>query len=434
MMPRKSDAAPGGAVGGENAMITRRNLLEAAGRGAVLAGAGHTLSHAFVNRAEAEPAALNLPAQLPEGTRQEAVLDALPGKRPLIKLSYRPPNYETPVDLLRGAITPNDAFFVRYHLSDIPEVNAQEWRLSVGGDGANNALSLSLDELRRLPAVEVAAVCQCSGNRRGLFEPHVPGVQWGYGAMGCARWKGARLKDVLDRAGLKSEAIEIVLAGTDKGPVDKTPPFVKSIPVWKAVEDTTLIAYEMNGGPLPHWNGFPARIVVPGWTATYWMKHVSRIEVATKPFEGFWMKSAYRIPLGRFPIVARFASQETAANTPITEMVVNALITSHADGATVKAGGQVTLSGVAWDAGYGISAVDLSTDGGRTWTAATLGEDLGRFAFRPFSSALTALAPGAWRVMARATNRIGQTQAAALIANPAGYHHNVIQTLNLVAA
>jgi hypothetical protein len=146
------------------------------------------------------------------------------------------------------------------------------------------------------------------------------------------------------------------------------------------------------------------------------------------------MKSAYRIPLGRFPIVVRFASQETAANTPITEMVVNALITSHVDGATVRTGGQVTLSGVAWDAGYGISAVDISTDGGSTWTAATLGEDLGRFAFRPFSSALTAPAPGAWRVMARATNRIGQTQAAALIANPAGYHHNVIQTLNLVSA
>ncbi len=415
-------------------MITRRNLLEAAGRGAMLAGAGPIFSQAFVSRANGDAPVLNVPAQLPEGTRQEAMLDALPGKKPLIKLSYRPPNYETPVELLRDAITPNEAFFVRYHLSDIPEVNARDWRLSVGGEGANGALSLDLDDLRRLPAVEVAAVCQCSGNRRGLFDPHVPGVQWGYGAMGCARWKGARLKDVLDRAGLKSEALEIVLAGTDRGPVDKTPLFVKSIPVWKAIEDTTLIAYEMNGGPLPHWNGFPARIVVPGWTATYWMKHISRIEVATKPFEGFWMKSAYRIPVGRFPVVTRFASQETAANTPITEMVVNALMTSHVDGATVTAGSKIMVSGVAWDAGYGISAVDVSTDGGRTWTAATLGEDLGRFAFRPFSSTLTAPAAGSWQVTARATNRIGQTQAAALIANPAGYHHNVIQTLNLVAA
>src|SRR5712671_3017024 len=316
-------------------MITRRMLLEAAGRGAILVGAGHELSRTFLNRAEAQTATSSLPAQLPEGTRQHAVLDALPSKQPLIKLSYRPPNYETPIELLRAAITPNDAFFVRYHLSDIPEVNAQTWRLSIGGEGASGEASLTFDELKRLPAVEVAAVCQCSGNRRGLYEPHVPGVQWGYGAMGCARWKGARLKDVLDRVGFKNEALEIVVAGADKGAVDKTPEFIKSIPVWKAIEDTTIVAYEMNGKPLPHWNGFPARIVVPGWTATYWLKHVTAISAATKPFEGFWMKSAYRIPLGKFPVVSRFASQETAVNTPITEMVVNSLFFFH-DAATTE--------------------------------------------------------------------------------------------------
>ncbi len=415
-------------------MITRRSLLEAAGRGAILVGAGYELSRTLVGRAEAQTATLSLPAQLPQGARQQAVLDALPGKQPLIKLSYRPPNYETPIELLRAAITPNDAFFVRYHLSDIPEVNAQTWRLSIGGEGANGERSLTFDELKQLPAVEVAAVCQCSGNRRGLFEPHVPGVEWGYGAMGCARWKGARLKDVLDRVGLKNEALEIVVAGTDKGSVDKTPEFIKSIPVWKAIEDTTIVAYEMNGQPLPHWNGFPARIVVPGWTATYWMKHVSRINVVTKPFDGFWMKSAYRIPLGKFPIVARFASQETAVNTPITEMVVNSLVTSHPDGATVQAGGRVTIGGLAWDAGYGIHAVEISTDGGSTWTAAALGEDIGRFAFRTFSHAVAVPMKGSYKIMARATNKIGQSQATALIANPAGYHHNVIQTLNLVAS
>lgn len=415
-------------------MITRRSLLEAAGTGAIIAGGGREVWRALASEAKAESASPVLPSQLPAGTRQAALLDALPGKKPLLKLSYRPPNYETPVEMLSTAITPNDAFFVRYHLADIPEVNAQTWRLSIGGVGAEREASLSLDELRQLPAVEVAAVCQCSGNRRGLFEPHVPGVEWGYGAMGCARWKGARLKDVLDRVGLKREALEIVLAGTDKGAVDKTPLFVKSLPVWKAIEDTTLVAYEMNGSPLPHWNGFPARIVVPGWTATYWMKHVTRIDVVTKPFEGFWMKSAYRIPVGKFPVVAHFASQETAVNTPITEMVVNSLMTSHIDGATVKAGGTATIGGVAWDAGYGIHAVDISTDGGRTWTAAALGEDLGRFAFRSFSYALPVPAKGKYKITARATNRIGQSQAAALIANPAGYHHNVLQTINLVAA
>src|SRR5205807_9054955 len=178
-----------------------------------------------------------------------------------------------------------------------------------------------------------------------------------------------------DIVGFKKETIEIVFDGADDPAVDKTPDFVKSIPVWKALEETTLVAYEMNGEPLPHWNGFPARIVVPGWTATYWMKHLTSITVATKPFDGFWMKSAYRIPLGRFPVVARFTSQETAVNTPITEIVVNSLITNPADGANVKMG-PVAMGGIAWDGGYGINTVEVSSDGGKTWLAATLGEDL----------------------------------------------------------
>ena len=375
-------------------------------------------------------AGLDLPAALPEGVRGSAVLDALPGKKPLIKLSYRPPNYETPLEYFRTAITPNDAFFVRYHLSVIPEVDAKTWKLAVGGDGANGTAQITLDDLKAMPAAEVVAVNQCSGNRRGLFEPHVPGVEWGYGAMGCARWKGARLKDVLDKVGLKKEAIEIVFGGADGPPVDKTPDFVKSIPVWKGIEETTLIAYEMNGAPLPHWNGFPARIIVPGWTGTYWMKHVTSINAVTKPDSNFWMNPAYRIPLGKFPIVARFTSQETAANTPITEMVVNSLITSHADGASVTAGSPV--GGIAWDGGYGIRSVEVSLDGGKSWQAAALGEDLGKFAFRTWSLPLTA--KGKVTVMARASNAIGQTQTPALIHNPAGYHHNVVHSIALTVA
>ena len=217
-----------------------------------------------------------------------------------------------------------------------------------------------------MPAVEVVAVNQCSGNRRGLSKPHVAGVEWGYGAMGCARWKGARLKDILDKVGLKKEAIEIVFNGADGPAFDKTPDFIKSIPVWKAIDENTIIAYEMNGQPLPHLNGFPARLIVPGWTGTYWMKHSSSITALTKPQGGFWMNPAYRIPLGKFPLVARFTSQEYAPNTPITEIVVNSLITSHRDGAKVNAG-KVTVSGMAWDGGYGIRAVQVSTDGGKTW-------------------------------------------------------------------
>jgi DMSO/TMAO reductase YedYZ molybdopterin-dependent catalytic subunit len=412
-------------------MINRRSLLGTAGAGAALAGGGLALPRLFGGQVDAQTLAL-APA-LPEGTREHAALDALPGKKPLIKLSYRPPNYEAPIEYLRTAVTPNDEFFVRYHLSDIPRVDARTWKLAIGGDGANGQATFDLDALKRLPAVEVTAVCQCSGNRRGLFQPHVPGVEWGYGAMGCARWKGARLKDVLDKAGLKKEAIEIVFNGADGPAVDKTPDFVKSLPVWKAIEETTIVAYEMNGEPLPHWNGFPARIVVPGWTATYWMKHIVSINAVTKPFEGFWMKSAYRIPVGKFPVVARFISQETAANTPITEMVVNSLITTHADGTAVKAGARVNIGGIAWDGGYGIRTVEVSTNGGKTWAAATLGADNGKFALRTWTYAFTPQR-GRTSVMARAANAIGQGQTAALILNPAGYHHNVMQSVTLVAA
>ena len=215
---------------------------------------------------------------------------------------------------------------------------------------------------------------------------------------------------------------------------DKTPDFIKSLPTWKAIEETTLVAYEMNGAPLPHFNGFPARLIVPGWTGTYWMKHLTSVSASTKPESGFWMNPAYRIPLGKFPLVARFISQESAVNTPITEMVVNSLITDPADGATVRMGAPVNIGGIAWDGGYGISMVEVSSDGGATWAAATLGEDLGRFAFRTFSYKFSPKAPGKQTVMARAANKIGQTQTTELIQNPAGYHHNVVHSITFNVA
>jgi DMSO/TMAO reductase YedYZ molybdopterin-dependent catalytic subunit len=403
-------------------MITRRHLLGTAGAGVALA----------VSRSKfAQAASAGLTPGVPEGVASVATMEALPGKKPLIKLSYRPPNYESPLEYFRTPITPNDQFFVRYHLPDIPQVDAATYKIKTGGEGANTPFELTLDELKKMPAFEVVAVNQCSGNRRGLSNPHVVGVEWGYGAMGCARWKGARLKDVLEKAGLKKEAIEVAFDGADGPVVDKTPDFIKSIPAWKAVEETTLIAYEMNGQPLPHWNGFPARIVVPGWTGTYWMKHVIAINALTKPQGGFWMNPAYRVPLGKFPLRDRFVSQENATSTPITEMVVNSLITSYRDGAKVNAG-KVTVSGMAWDGGYGISSVQVSTDGGKTWGRATLGQDLGRFAFRPWSFDLTAK-KGKNTVMVNATNKLGQSQTSELIFNPAGYHNNVMQSITLNA-
>ena len=228
--------------------------------------------------------------------------------------------------------------------------------------------TLDLPSLQRdFEQVELAAVCQCSGNRRGLSDPHVAGVEWGIGAMGNARWKGVRLKDVLARAVPKKEALEVVFNGADHGSLEATPDFMKSIPVWKAIDENTLLAWQMNGAPLPHWNGAPVRLVVPGWTATYWMKHLISIQVVSQPFKNFWMSTAYRIPKGKFPVVDRFLSQETDVNTPITDIVVNSLLTSPREGQQVPLRcSQVEVKGIAWDNGSGIRTVEVSADGGQT--------------------------------------------------------------------
>jgi DMSO/TMAO reductase YedYZ molybdopterin-dependent catalytic subunit len=364
----------------------------------------------------------------------EAELVALPGKRPLLKRTFRPPNFETPLPDLRRPFTPNDAFFVRYHLPVIPEIDARAWRLRVGGVSAGRELELSLDDLKRqFERVSVAAVNQCSGNRRGLFSPRVPGVQWGNGAMGNALWTGVRLRDVLAKANLRAQTLEIVFEGADAAVMPATPAFVKSLPVEKALDPNTLIAFEMNGEPLPQANGAPARLVVPGWTATYWLKHLRGIRAVDAAFDGFWMKSAYRLPAGLFP-GARFPSQEAADTVPITDILVNSLVTSHVSGERLARGRRANLEGWAWDGGNGITAVDISLDAGQSWRSATLGKDLGRFAWRGFRFSLDTQRPGTFDVQVRAASRDGTRQPPSLIANPSGYHHNKIQMLSLEVA
>ena len=409
-------------------MQTRRDFLKVSAGGLLLAGGIHG--------GDPASAADSLgPAALPSGTLQSAQLAALPGKLPLIKKSFRPPNFETPVRFFNEAFTPNDAFFVRYHLADIPQVGVQNWKLAIAGDALDKPFEITYEELLRdFEQVEVAAVCMCSGNRRGLSQPHVPGVQWGHGAIGNARWRGVRLRDLLTKAGLRKDALEIVFDGADRGVLDKTPDFVKSIPAWKAMEENTLVALEMNGEKLPHWNGFPARIVVPGWTATYWMKHLTSIAASAKPYQGFWMNPAYRIPKGRFPIVDRFVSQETELNTPITEMVVNSLVTNLEEGQKFVLGQEIAVAGVAWDGGFGIAAVEVSEDGGRNWRSVQLGADMGRFSWRQWLHRFTPARAGNHTVMAKATNRAGATQTFDLIFNPAGYHNNVVQRINIEVA
>lgn len=411
-------------------MPSRRNFLRTTG-GLALASAGTWLA------TPARGAVPNPPgfAPLPAGAVASGDLEAIAGKVPLIKRTWRPPNYETPLSYFAEEFTPNQAFFVRYHLPSIPQIAADKWILRIGGDAVTTPFELNLEQLKRdFPGVELAAVNQCSGNRRGLFDPHVAGVEWGAGAMGNARWTGVRLKDVLAQAGLRKDALEIVFDGADGPLLASTPDFQKSIPVWKALDDNTLIAYLMNGEPLPHWNGFPARIVVAGWAGTYWMKHLTSINAISKPFDNFWVKTAYRIPTNRFPIVEHFASQVTEVNEPITEILVNSIITNVAVGQEVAAGSAFEAKGVAWDSGRGIVSVDVSADGGRSWRSAALGTDYGRFSFRSFSQTFTLTERGTHIVMARATNRAGATQTMELIPNPAGYCHNVVQRIAINVA
>jgi len=393
-------------------MTSRRDLLRAAAGGVLLGGAGRRL----------------LAVETAAGAEE---LGTLPGKKPLIRRSWRPPNYETPLADLVPAFTPNDSFFVRYHLSVIPQIDVETWRLKVGGAGAQKPLVLTLRDLKRdFKRVTLAAVNQCSGNRRGLFTPRVPGVQWGNGAMGNAEWSGVRLRDLLGRSAVAANAVEVVFNGADAPVLPATPDFLKSLPVERALDENTLVAYEMNGHPLPHWNGAPARLVVPGWTGTYWVKHLTEIRVDTAPFDGFWVKGAYRIPTGAFP-GARFKTQETPETTPITEILVNSLITSHVSGEKLRHGARVELAGKAWDGGAGIAVVEISTDGRQSWQAAELGRDLGRFAWREFRYRLDTSKPGALLVAVRARSRDGARQPDKLTPNPAGYHDNIVQTVAL---
>jgi len=397
-------------------MTSRRTILRATANGLALAATGLLGRNAW--------------ADLPRGALDAAALETLAGKQPLRRRSFRPPNYETPLGYFDDVITPNERFFVRWHLANIPQINASTWRLDVGGDAAAQGLQLSLDQLQHeFEPAELVAVCQCAGNRRGFSDPHVLGVQWGSGAMGNARWKGARLKDILARAGVRKDAVEVAFNGTDRAPLDATPAFVKSLPASKAMDENTLVAYEMNGAPLPHLNGFPARIVVPGWISTYWMKQVSVIRALSQPLTSFWMNTAYRMPKGKFAVVDRFLSQESETSTPITEILVNSLITQPAEGARLPIGKVVNVTGLAWDGGAGVRRIEVSLDGGGSWGTADLGPDMGRFSFRPWRFSFTPATPGHQFIMARASNAQGTTQPSELIFNPPGYHNNVVQKL-----
>jgi sulfite dehydrogenase (cytochrome) subunit A len=373
----------------------------------------------------------------PEGTIE---LPFANGKRPLVKfpqkrelllVTRRPPQLETPFAVFNeGLITPNDAFFVRYHLANIPlKIDDATFRCEVKGS-VKTPLSLGIDDLKKnFEQVEVTAVCQCSGNSRGFSQPRVGGGQLGNGAMGNATWRGVRLKDVLEKAGLAADAKQVSFNGLDTPAVEKTPDFVKALDLDQVMAGEVILAHTMNGEPLPMLNGFPLRVVVPGYYATYWVKHVSEITVLSEPFSGFWVAGAYRIPATAGACVEPGATPKSTV--PISRMNVRSFITSHGDGAKVKAGAPVTVRGIAFDGGDGISEVQFSADGGKTWTGTELGADAGRFSFREWKLSLNPSGPAAQAWKVRAFNRVGQSQPLDPLWNPAGYMRNVVETVNV---
>jgi sulfite dehydrogenase len=363
----------------------------------------------------------------------ERPLVKYPQKRPLLRLTARPPQLETPFSVFNeGVITPNDAFFVRYHLTLSPpaaeQLTPERFRLQIRGAVAS-PLTFSMDELKRLEAVEVVAVNQCSGNSRGFSQPRVPGGQSGNGMMGNARWKGVPLKTVLARAGLKAKAREVVFNGADAPVLEQTPDFIKSLPLDHANDGEVMLAWEMNGEALPWLNGYPLRLVVPGHFGTYWVKHLNDIEVVTEPFNGYWMNPAYRIPDNACACVEPGTKPDKTI--PIKRYNVRSFITSVPNGGELKAGATTKLKGFAFDGGYGIKTVLVSTDNGKTWRDAELGKDLGRYSFREWTTEFTPRELGRAILKVRAINRIGQSQPDDPLWNPPGYMRNEVERLEV---
>src|ERR1700684_2076367 len=309
-------------------LVSRRHFFHAAGAFAAMAATSPGRADDFVD--------LDLPS---EPVRRE-LTSAFPQKGQMILQRGRPPLLETPFEVFdRGVFTPNDQFFVRWHWAVIPQqVDVTSFRLVVRGH-VNQTLSLPLSDVLAMPQVELAAVNQCSGNSRGLFKPRVPGGQWFNGAMGNAKWTGVRLRDVLDRAGVKAGAVAVRFNGLDEPVIDTAPDFMKSLDIDHARDGEVMIAYQMNGEQLPVLNGFPLRLIVPGWYSTYWVKMLNDIEVLDAPDQNYWMATAYRIPDTPY---ANVKPGETGFKTvPINRMLPRSFVTNVQNHATVKAGATV---------------------------------------------------------------------------------------------
>ena len=353
-----------------------------------------------------------------------------PEKTDMILLTARPPQLETPIHYFRELITPNEALYVRWHNANIPtSVDTEQWRLKVWGN-TEKEMQLSLNDLKtKFEKITYTAVSQCSGNGRSFFEPRVIGGQWKNGAMGNTTWSGVRLKDILNAAGLKQGSVEVSFNGLDMPALPSVPDFVKSLPIDKALEDDIMVAYEMNGRPLLMLNGFPTRLIVPGWYATYWVKALSEITVVTKQFNEFWMNPAYRIP--DTPCGCIEPGSKPNKTIPINRMTTRSLIIDPPAGAKFKPGSPMTVSGIAFSGGYPIKDVIVSVDNGKTWNKAELGKELGKYSWIQWSYTWKPSKPGNYTLMAKATNSVGESQPFEGLWNPSGYLWNKVEPVDV---
>jgi DMSO/TMAO reductase YedYZ molybdopterin-dependent catalytic subunit len=401
-------------------LITRRRLLGAAG----------AASLALSKSAWAQTMTV-LP--LPGGPDARQITTAFPQKGPMILQRTRPPLLETPFEVFdKGVFTPNDQFYVRWHWALIPtDIDIGKFTLTVRGH-VNQTLSLSLNDiLHGLPSVQFSAVNECSGNSRGFFQPRVSGGQWANGAMGNALWTGVRLKDVLDRAGVKPGAVQVRFKGLEEPVVADAPHFMKSLDIDHARDGEVMIAYAMNGEQLPLVNGFPLRLVVPGWYATYWVKMLSDIEVLDQPDTNYWTKVAYTIP--DTPHASIKPGDTNVKMVPINKMVPRSFVTNIPSGHKVQAAAPTTVRGIAFGGDSGVASVDYSIDRGQSWRQAQLGKDEGKYGFRQWQTQLALPAPGAYTLLIRCTNSNGVAQPETPNWNPAGFMRNVVESVDVIA-
>ncbi len=360
-----------------------------------------------------------------------------PQKLPLIQLTDRPIQLETPRHYFLTPFTPNAAFYVRWHLEVIPNaVNLSEWRLAVEGN-VERPLEFSLSDLmKRFQPVSVAAVNQCTGNSRSRFQPRVPGSQWGNGAMGNALFTGARLKDLLDAAGVKTGSVQVQFEGLDKGRGMKDSAmhrFLKSLDMNDPVIQKSIVAYEMNGEPLPMLNGFPVRLVVPGKFSTYWIKALAWIRVLTDPDVNFWTAKTYCVPdTPGGNVTPDEAKKGQFKMIPVGTMPVRSFIITPDGSGKIPVGMPVTVRGIAFSGHGRIVKVEFSGDDGAGWERAKLGKDYGRYSFRTWEAVWSPGRIGKHMLAVRASDEKGNTQHDEGFWNPKGYMWNKIERQEVV--